>query len=138
MGVVVAGVEVLQARAGVIALADVALGFRGVECIGCLGLLAERAVGRGLGAQACAAGDGAERAEPVAVQHGLFGRDVARDDLLGAVRRMRTRLRTPYPRLASGTKEAAPLDESSGTVRFEVFSGVERAFLIEVTVDRAM
>lgn len=45
---------------------------------------------------------------------------------------------SPYPRLASGTKEAAPLLESGGTVRFEIFSRVEPAFLVEVIVNRAV
>ena len=38
-------------------------------------------------------------------------------------------------RRASGSKEVAPLDESSGTAGIEIFSRVERAFLIEVVVD---
>lgn len=45
----------------------------------------------------------------------------------GAVRRMRTRLRLPYARRASGREKAAPLGESGGSVRIAVVTGGQGA-----------
>ena len=70
--------------------------------------------------------DGAGRA--------VLGKKLRRDQVLGVCQTNANSSQNPLPRPASGSKKAAPLDQSSGTIGFEVFSGVERAFLIEVVV----
>jgi hypothetical protein len=52
----------------------------------------------------------------------------------GAVRRMRTRLSFPVG-FNSGHAQLTPLGESGGSVKLEVFSGVEVAFLVEMIVN---
>lgn len=51
---------------------------------------------------------------------------------------MRTRLRSPYPALASGSEEAAPLGESGGANRLGGVAVLEVELRWEVLVDRGM
>ena len=56
----------------------------------------------------------------------------------GAVRRMRTSLRFPYPTLGSGSEEAAPLGESGGAGLLVGGAVLEVALRWKVVVDRGM
>ena len=56
----------------------------------------------------------------------------------GAVRRMRTSLRFPYPTRLSSSEETAPLGESGGAGLFVGVAILEVALRREVVVDRGM
>jgi hypothetical protein len=56
----------------------------------------------------------------------------------GAVRRMRTSLRYPYPTCRSGSEKAAPLGESGGAGLLVGVAVLEVALRRKVVVDRGM
>ena len=56
----------------------------------------------------------------------------------GAVRRMRTILRYPTPRLVSGDEKAAPLGKSGGAGQLVSVAGLEVSLRSKVVVDRGM
>ncbi len=56
----------------------------------------------------------------------------------GAIRRMRTSLRFPYPTHGSGSEEAAPLNESGGASLLMGGAVLEVALRRKVVVDLGM
>ena len=56
----------------------------------------------------------------------------------GAVRRMRTSLRFPYPAIISRSEKAAPLGKSGGAGLLVVVAGLKVALRRKVVVDRGM